>query len=539
MKLFANGKIISSASNNEIIEAFLVDNDGKIIETGNTKVLKKKYPEAEINDLNKKTVLPGLNDSHLHLFQYGLGKTKVNLADTTSIVEIKKRVKNYINENDLKENQWIEGKGWNDENFEKPSFPTASDLDEISQEYPIILKRACFHVATVNSKAMELCGINENTPDPEGGEIGRDENGKANGIFYDEAIEILESKIPQKNLGEIKEILKEAFTDALACGLTSIQVDDFFNVEDPKKILEAYLELKEEKEIPLRINLQMRIPSKSKINNFKEKGLITGYGDQYFKIGPLKFVLDGSLGARTAALKQPYNDKKSTTGKSLYEQEKFNDICKFSVENGYQIAVHAIGDKAIEMALNAFDYAYKNDEQAQKNRPIIVHAQISNEKLNKLMKDKGIIASIQPIFIKSDWAVIENRVGKERSKLSYAWKTYFENGIHLAGSSDAPIEPFNPFLGIYTAVCRQDLNNNPEKGWHPDEKMNVEEALQIFTEGSAYQSFEENLKGTLSEGKLADFVVIDRDITQTNPSSIKDTQVLATYVGGELVYEKN
>ncbi len=538
MKLFINANLISSAFAEQKLSSFVVNNKGKIVEKGKKSKLKEKYPKAKIKDLEEKTVIPGLNDSHLHLFQYGLAKSKIDLSETTSIKEIQEKVKNYIANNELKENEWIEGKGWNDENFDNPAFPTSDDLDEISEEHPIILKRTCFHVAAVNSKALQFCNIDKNTPDPEGGELGKDNKGKPNGLLYDEAIELIENMIPQKEVDEIKKILKESFNDALKTGLTSLQVDDFFNIENPEKVLEAYLELRENNEIPLRINLQMRIPSKKKMDEFEKRGLITGYGDDYFKIGPVKFVLDGSLGARTAALKEPYNDKKSTKGKKLYKQDKFNEICKYAADKDFQIAVHAIGDKAIEMALTGFDYAYENDQIATNNRPIIVHAQISNNNLNNEMKNKGIIASIQPIFLKSDWQAIENRVGKNRSKMSYPWKSYYDKGINLSGSSDAPIEPFNPFLGIYAAVTRQDFNEKPKDGWKPKEKMSIAEALEIFTKGSAYQSFEEDIKGNLETGKLADFLVIDRNIKKIDKNKIKDIQVLETYVGGNLVYQK-
>ena len=538
MKLFINANLISSAFAEQKLSSFVVNNKGKIVEKGKKSKLKEKYPKAKIKDLEEKTVIPGLNDSHLHLFQYGLAKSKIDLSETTSIKEIQEKVKNYIANNELKENEWIEGKGWNDENFDNPAFPTSDDLDEISVEHPIILKRTCFHVAAVNSKALQFCNIDKNTPDPEGGELGKDNKGKPNGLLYDEAIELIENMIPQKEVDEIKKILKESFNDALKTGLTSLQVDDFFNIENPEKVLEAYLELRENNEIPLRINLQMRIPSKKKMDEFEKRGLITGYGDDYFKIGPVKFVLDGSLGARTAALKEPYNDKKSTKGKKLYKQDKFNEICKYAADKDFQIAVHAIGDKAIEMALTGFDYAYENDQIATNNRPIIVHAQISNNNLYNEMKNKGIIASIQPIFLKSDWQAIENRVGKNRSKMSYPWKSYYDKGINLSGSSDAPIEPFNPFLGIYAAVTRQDFNEKPKDGWKPKEKMSIAEALEIFTKGSAYQSFEEDIKGNLETGKLADFLVIDRNIKKIDKNKIKDIQVLETYVGGNLVYQK-
>jgi predicted amidohydrolase YtcJ len=535
--LFKNGKIYTLDKNYPLVDNMLIEK-GNIIFLGNNDEFKERYNEQgfKVIDLEKKTVLPGFNDAHLHLYQYALSNNNVDLSHVHSLKEIETRVNNYLEKKKIKEGFWIEGKRWNDEEFYKPHILNKEELDQISTKYPIILKRICFHVASVNSKALKLANINNFTPDPEGGKIGRDDNNNPNGILYDKAIELVEMKIPQKNIYEIKEILKEGFRDAVKVGLTSIQSDDFFNVENPSNILEAYSQLEKEKNIPLRITLQMRINNKKDIDYLLTKNLKTEYkNNKHFKPGPIKLVADGSLGARTAALLENYSDNIASNGILLYTREKLDELVLYAHKNGFQLAVHTIGDRALKQVLYSFEKMLEIYPKKDA-RPIIVHAQITNKELFKKMSKLGVNAAIQPIFLKSDWPIIEKRVGINRAKTSYAWKSLMKSGINLAGSSDAPVEPFNPLLGIYTAVCRKDLQGKPENSWHPSEKLTLNEALRIFTYGGAYQSFEEGIKGTLSIGKFADFVVLSHDIFSVNPDNIKNIKVEKTYVNGELVY---
>ncbi|MDI3547514.1 MAG: hypothetical protein PWR10_1166 [Halanaerobiales bacterium] len=534
--IFKNGKITTLDERQPEVEALFVK-DERIVDLGTDRYITDNYRKkaAEIVDLEGCRVVPGFNDAHLHLYQYALAKNKVNLAGVRSFKEIKDRVKKHLEKQKIKKGQWVEGKGWNDKDFDQPTIPDKKALDTITRDHPIILKRACYHVALVNSKALELCGIDKNTPDPDSGKIGRDRDGNPNGILYDQAIDLVDSRIPHQDISAIKKALKDSFQDALSVGLTSVQTDDFINVDNPEDIFKAYLELARDNEIPLRVNLQLRCSEREKITELAGKGYRTGYGDSYLKIGPVKIIGDGSLGARTAALKEPYNDDPSTRGELLYSQEKLNSLVLTAHQNGFQLAIHAIGDAGAELALNSFKHMLAA-RPGKDVRPIIVHAQIGSHDLFKEMKELGVVAAIQPIFLATDWPIIEKRVSTKRAETSYAWKKMLDYGIPLAGSSDAPIEPFNPLFGVYAAVTRKDLNGQPAGGWHPEDKLSLTQALKLFTAGGAYQSFEESLKGSISRGKLADFVVLSEDIYTINENRIKDINVLQTYVGGKPAY---
>lgn len=534
--LFKNAKIYTLEKEFPLVEAMITRGD-QIIELGDSEELYRKYNDKLTNsiDFQGKTVIPGFNDAHLHLYQYALTKNRVNLKNAKSFNDIKIAVKEYLAKNKLNDTSWIVGQGWNDKDFIDKQIPTKADLDTISTTIPIILKRACYHVAIVNSKALELSAINKNTPDPEGGKIGRNKDGSPNGILYDYAINLVDNNIPTKSIPGVKQILKSGFKEAISLGLTSIQTDDFINVEKPLDIFKAYLQMASESVIPLRINLQLRTPKIEDLLHFSKQGYRTGSGDEILKIGPVKLMADGSLGARTAGLKKPYNDLPSSRGELLYDQEKLNKLVLTAYQHRFQVAIHAIGDAAIEMALNS--YKLLSHQQSKKEpRPIIIHAQVGSKSIFNKMRDFKVIAAIQPIFLSTDWSIIESRIGKERSLTSYAWKSMLDNGITITGSSDAPVESLNPLFNIYTAVTRKDLAGNSESGWHQQEQLSTVEAVSLFTSAAAYQSFEENIKGTLTPGKLADFIVLSQDIFSVDPETIKDIKVEQTYVGGKLVY---
>ncbi len=535
--IFKNGKITTLGTKIPEAEALVVEN-GRIIDLGSDNYILSKYQEEvhKIIDLGGKRIVPGFNDAHLHLYQYALTKNKVNLTGVRSIQEIKTRVIKHLENIKIPKGQWIEGNGWNDKDFDNPVIPDRKALDTISIEQPIILKRACYHAALVNTRALELCRINKETPDPEGGKIERDKEGNPTGILYETAIDLVENQIPRQGIADMKRLLQDSFQDALSVGLTSIQTDEFINLDNPDDIFQAYLEMADVSKIPLRVTLQLRVTHPLEIEEIARKGFKTGYGDEILKIGPIKIIGDGSLGARTAALREPYYDNPLNSGNPIYTQEILNQLVRTAHRNDFQVAVHAIGDKGTELALNSFEKML-GEKPSPDPRPIIVHAQIGSNDLFERMERLGVVAAIQPIFLATDWAIIEKRVGPQRAETSYAWRKMVDYGINLAGSSDAPIEPFNPLTGIYAAVTRKDLSEFPAGGWHPEEKLTVKQALELFTIGGAYQSFDEGLKGSLTKGKLADFVVLSEDILKIDKDKIKDIKVLQTYVGGSLAYK--
>jgi predicted amidohydrolase YtcJ len=519
--------------------AIAVKNE-KIISIGfDSDILPLKEENTTVIDLRGRLLLPGFNDSHMHLLSFGNLLKKIDLSDTSSINEIISKSKVFLQAKNIPKDKWILGAGWNDDFLQEKRFLTRYDLDMISNEQPICFTRACYHVAVVNSKALEILNISKNTPLVEGGHFDVDENGEPLGIFRENAVSLIYSNMPEPTLEEIKELIIEASHKASMEGITSIQTDDFGHIasDDYEKIITAYKVLIQEDKLTVRINEQCLLPEKYILESFINKGYKTGQGDDYFKIGPIKLLTDGSLGARTALLSKPYNDMPSTYGISIYEQAALDELIETAHKNHCQLAVHCIGDGAMMMTFNSFEKAM-NKFPRSNCRHSIVHCQITNEELLDKFKESDIIAHIQPIFLDYDLHIVEDRVGVELAATSYNWKTMLNKNIHIACGSDCPVEYFNVLKGIYCAVTRKDLKGFPENSWLPEQKLTVEEAVYGFTMGGAYASFEENTKGSISIGKLADMVVLTDNIFTIPEDKIKDVEVIMTFLGGKLVYKK-
>ncbi|KYH30566.1 N-substituted formamide deformylase precursor [Clostridium tepidiprofundi DSM 19306] len=529
MIAFINGNIITM-NNNKIAQAFIVENNVFTYVGSNDEILKIIKDANEIVDLKGKTVIPGINDSHMHFLNYAVTKNNVNIYNVDSIETMISKTKEYIVENNPHKNDWIISRGWNENLFIEKKLPTRYDLDKISCEYPIFFSRVCGHIGVANSKALELTGINSNTPNTEGGIVDK-ENGIPTGILRENALNLIFNILPPMKKDTIKTLLKNSFEDLLKVGITSIQTEDVTHSRALEPLICAYRELEQENALPVRVNLQLALPDEKSINEATYMNLKTGIGNDKFKIGPIKLFLDGSLGGRTAAMKEEYCDVHSN-GVLIYSSHQLNKITLAAYNAGFQIAAHAIGDNAIEQILNSYENIYKLNSKS-KLRNIVIHCQFTNNKLIKKFKEIGAIASVQPCFVMSDYTIVKKAVGNARAKDSYAWNDMLKNDIHVAFSSDAPIESFNPFEGIYAAVTRKDITGNPKEGWYKKQCISVYDALKCFTLGSAYASFEENIKGSIENGKLADFVVISDNILKISPDKIKDITVLATYVGGE------
>ncbi|WP_461204810.1 amidohydrolase [Clostridium sp. DL1XJH146] len=537
--ILINGKIITMDINNPKVEAVGIKN-GKFSKVGTTEqLLPLKTPNTRIIDLNGKMLVPGFNDSHMHLINYGYSLQMVDLKEAKSLEDLITLTKEFISKSKLTNEQWINGRGWNQDHFSKKDFPTRYDLDNISTEYPICLTRACGHILVVNSKALELSNINKTTLQIEGGKFDVDEQGNPTGIFREKSTNLIYSKIPSPTKEEIKEIIVNASNHALKQGITSIQTDDFESLPGITfdEIINAYTELKENKELPVRIYEQCLLPHITKLNKFIDLGYKTGDGDEFFKIGPLKLLGDGSLGARTAYLTEPYNDDPSTRGISIFTQEELDQLIIKAHNSNLQIAVHCIGDKIMYMVFDSFKKAQKQNPKKDA-RHGIVHCQITDKTLLNKFKEQNVHAYIQPIFLDYDLHIVEDRIGKEKTKTSYNWKELFNKNISISFGSDCPVEPFDVLPGIYCAVTRKDLKGYPKSGWLPDQKLTIDQALFGFTLGGAFASFEENIKGSIEIGKLADMVVLSEDIYSISPDKIKDVLVEMTFVEGNLVYKK-
>lgn len=538
--ILINGIIATQDKKDSFVEAVAIK-DGNIVKVGTTaEMLDFKNEETEVIDLGGKLVLPGFNDSHMHLLNYGNFLKNIDLTGVKSIEEIIQKVKDILWEKNIEKGQWIKGRGWNNDYFQGNNrFPNRYDLDKISTEHPIILTRACGHIAITNSKALELANITKDTKQSIGGEFDIDKNGEPLGIFRENAIELINNIIPEPSVKELKDMLLVAIKKANVNGITSVQTDDFgvISYDNYEKIIKAYEELKKEGKLTLRVYEQCLFQEPNKLERFLGKGYNTGYGDEFFKIGPLKLIADGSLGARTAALTRPYKDAPHTYGIPVFNQEELDNLVDIAHSKGMQVAIHAIGDKAMYMAFESIEKALDKNPKKD-HRCGIVHCQITDKYLLNKFKELNVIAYIQPIFLDYDWKIAESRVGSELIKTSYNWKTLIDNKVNIACGSDCPVEDLNVMKGIYEAVTRKDLKGEPIDGWISEQRLIVQEAVYGYTVGGAYTSFEEDIKGTIEEGKLADMVVLSKNIYKIPHDEIKDIKVEMTIFNGQIVYRK-
>lgn len=527
MPVFINGNILS-LHEDKVYESFCIK-DGFFARVGTNEEVLNEYKEEAVFDLKGKTVLPGFNDAHMHFLNYAVQKNNVDLVNIDSIENIINRSASYIKDKNIPKGSWIVSRGWNHNLFKEKRLPNRYDLDKISTDHPIIFSRICGHIAVVNSKALELLKIDSKTPNPSGGVVDK-KNGEPTGILRENALNIALDSLPALTVEQIKTSLKSAFTDALSCGLTTIQTEDLTHCKSLKNLLQAYRELDTEGSLPIRFILQLNVNTDELLDEAKELNLRTNLGSDFLKIGPVKLFQDGSLGGRTAAMKEPYCDEPHK-GVLIYKQEELDNLVLKAHTGGFQLTIHAIGDEACESVLNSYE-KLKEVSSNKDLRPTIVHAQFTNNALLQRFKTLGVIANVQPSFIMTDYPIVEKAVGKERAQDSYAFNTMVKMGIPVAFSSDAPIERFNVIEGIYGAVNRQDLKGNPVEGFYSNEGMNVMDAIRCYTLGSSYMSFEENIKGKIKQGYYGDFIVLSEDISKVPKERIKEVKVLETYVAG-------
>jgi len=535
-EIYINGNVYTVT--NGKAEAFVVENEKFIYVGKNDEALKFKESDSVVIDLDNKFVTAGFNDSHMHLISTGSSLNMAEIDKARSIEGLIQIGKDFLQEKKYKAGHWIIGFGWNQDYFDKPVFPTRYDLDKISTEYPICFIRACYHIYVVNSKALEMAGITKDTNQIDGGQFDVDENDEPLGIFRESAVELITSKIPSLNFEEIKEAILIAIKNCNSVGITSVQSDDLSEFADVpySEIIRAFKELENENKLNIRVYQQSRFKNVDTLKKFMGEGYNTGVGSNKFKIGPLKIIGDGSLGARTAFLNQPYFDDETTSGIGALTQEQLDEWVIYAHKNNMQIAIHAIGDKTMYMILNAYEKALKEIPR-NNHRHGIVHAQITDKYILNKMKELNIHAYVQTIFIDYDSTIIESRVGKERMVDTYNFKTMLDLGINVSNGSDSPVEWPTVVRGIQSAVTRASFNNM-DKPFLPEQAMTIEEAIYSFTQAGAYASFEEDFKGSIEIGKIADFIILDKDLLTVNPYEIKDVNVLKTYLGGKLVWQK-
>jgi predicted amidohydrolase YtcJ len=506
----------------------LAVHEGTVVAVGTdaTILARFKNPKVQLVDLHGFFVMPGLNDAHVHFGEAGRRKLQVDLTGTPSLVDMQSRVKAAAQS--AAPGTWLQGGGWDHTLWQAKVTPTRADLDSVTGGHPAIFGRIDGHIAIANSAALTAAGIDGSTPDPQGGKIDRDAKGEATGILReDSAMELVYQKIPRPSDVMRRRGLELAMADAVSHGLTSVQ--DNSDWED----FLVFEKLEHEGKLSLRVSEWL--PFSAPLDQLKQMRASHPADDQMLHTGMLKGFMDGSLGSRTAAMKQPFSDDQANSGIPRYDQARLNEMTVERAAAGFQIGFHAIGDRAASMALEAFAQAEKqNPQRSASLRFRVEHAQVVDPADIERFKALGVIASMQPNHLLTDMNWAEQRLGPDRAKYSYAWKAFLDAGVPLAFGTDYPVEPVTPFRGIYSAITRQ--NEPGTQTYFSANKLTIGQALFAYTQGSAYAEFAEKWKGKLTPGFVADFVVLDRDLTRVPPADILKTRVLRTVVGGKTVY---
>ncbi|UZN51960.1 amidohydrolase [Cupriavidus cauae] len=507
----------------------LVFDQGKVLETGDAAALRAKYPDAKRIDGQGKTLLPGLIDAHGHVFRLGFKTTEISLSGTRSLQEAQGQIRDYAQKNPQR--QWLLGYGWNQVNWKLGRFPTAAELDAAVSDRPVRLVRVDGHAAWLNTKALQAAGITRDTKDPAGGRIERDANGNPTGVLIDKAMALVNNVIPPYSDDDRRAALAAAVAHLNALGLTSVG-DAGVTVADDR----IYREFADQGKLTTRIYGMIRDTGED-FKTLSAKGPLIGYGNDRYDLRAVKLYGDGALGSRGAALMEPYTDDHAHSGLLFMSDAAMQASVKTALKAGYQVNVHAIGDKTNHQVLDAMEVAYK-DVGGRELRNRIEHAQVVSLPDIPRFKTLNLIASMQPTHATSDMNMAEDRIGKERIKGAYAWQTFLKEGTVIAGGSDFPVESANPFYGLHAAVTRTDHEGRPIKGWHPEEAMTLPQAFRAFTMDAAYAQHQEKTLGSLEPGKWADFILVDRDLFKVAPADIWKIQVLETWVAGERVYAK-
>ncbi|MBL7959197.1 amidohydrolase [bacterium] len=529
--LLINGRIITVDDQNPAAEAVAI-RDGRIIEIGKNETIRSKYVASRQEDLQGASVFPGFIDAHLHMNSLGRLLLELDLTGTASFEAILKLVETKVKSSPKSE--WIFGRGWDQNDWAVKEFPTAEKLNACSGNYYVMLKRVDGHAILVNQRVMDAAGITRNTPDPAGGFIIRDTRGNPTGVLVDNAASLVRKVMPISTREDDSLALELAMKSCLEYGLTSVHDAGV----DPQKI-DLYKNMSKRGKLTARIYAMLDGSNQALIDEYFQKKRDTTLVDNFLKIASVKLYADGALGSRGAALLEPYSDDAQNRGLAVTDQDRIQEITERALENGYQVCTHAIGDRGNRMTLDAYEKALLRTNMYGLNKRLrIEHAQVVNEFDIPRFAKLGVIASVQPTHCTSDMYWAEARVGPKRILGAYAWQRFIKSGAILCNGSDAPVESNNPLWGFYAAITRQDQQGYPEGGWYPDQKMNVMEALKGFTINAAYASFDEELKGSIEKGKLADLVVLDKDITSIEPKEILKTSVILTIVGGKILYRK-
>jgi predicted amidohydrolase YtcJ len=528
--VFANGNIYTVNEKQPKAEAIAVKGDrivfvGSIAET-------KKFHVVKIIDLHGRTVVPGLTDSHCHIFGIGKREMRLNLESTNTLGDFLSKVKARVIQTPT--GKWITGRGWIETFWKPPKFPSRQDLDKIAPNNPVFLTRADGHASVANSAALKTANIDKNTPDPFGGQILKT-NGEPNGMLLDNAQELVSKNIASPTEAEREEALLRGIDREIGLGWCEIQ-----NAGSHQRDIELIRKEFEAGKIKIRFINAVYGPGED-AQNFLKQGATIGAFDHHFTQRTIKVVFDGALGSRGAALLKPYKDAHDTSGFLTEKPEELSPMFEEALRRGIQVETHAIGDRANRLILDLYEQAFRAVPPGERKIPEprwrVEHAQIVDPADILRFAKLGVIPSMQPSHAISDLFFAPARLGMDRLAGAYAWKSFLDSGCVIAGGSDAPVERGEPMIEFYAAVARKSVKGESGEGWHPEQAVSREQALKMFTIWPAYAAFEENDKGSIEAGKLADFTVLSADIMKIPEPEILQTRCIMNIIGGEIVFE--
>ena len=522
-----NGLQVGADGKIERFVGLVIGDDGKIVQLIRATDEKRLANVTASIDGRGYTLLPGLIDAHGHVMGVGLGLISLDVAGTRSLAELQQRLRAYAAANPG--DGWIVGRGWNQEMWPDKSFPTAADLDAVVSGRPVVLERVDGHAVVANSAALKLAGVTAATKDMAGGKIERDGTGRPTGLLVDNAMPLVQNKVPAPTPEQRAQALAKAQEAMLSVGLTAT-ADMGTSVEDWQAMEEAA------RAGLLNVRIMAYSSGLEPLQRIARNGPTPWlFGDRLRLVG-VKLYDDGALGSRGAWLKQPYADRPDTRGLMFNTDAQLRDLTSRVATGGYQLAIHAIGDAANAQVITAYEALSK--QYGRDRRWRIEHFQIADPADIPRLAPAGIIASMQPTHQTSDRLMAEARLGPNRLGGAYAWQSVLKSGARLAFGSDFPVESPNPFPGLAAAISRQDLDGQPPGGWLPQERVSFAQALSGFTRDAAYAGFSEERIGSLEPGKWADFILVDRDVSTTDPQALARTQVLETWVGGKKAWQR-
>lgn len=510
-------------------QAIAFNDAGKVTAIGSMSEVAAKAPGARHIDIAGKTLLPGMIDAHGHIFSLGMSAIELDLQSSQSLADAQRKLASYAGTH--AGSSWIRGFGWNQAVWKLGRFPTAQELDTVVADRPVWLSRVDGHAGWANSRALQLAGISKATPDPVGGRIERDDYGNPSGVLVDKAMALLDKVVPAYTDAENRSALEAALARMRQVGLTSVH-DAGVSAQADK----LFREYADQDKLTTRVYGMI-----SGVGDFFDRvsaaGPLASYAQDKYALRAVKLFADGALGSRGAALLEPYQDAPDSHGLLFKTDAEITAMMEKAIKKGYQVNVHAIGDAGNRQILDAYEKLNRQYGTAHM-RHRIEHAQVVALSDIPRFKQLDILPSMQPTHATSDMNMAEARIGRERIKGAYAWRSFLQQGSIIPCGSDFPVESPNPFWGIHAAVTRQDMHDMPAGGWHADQAMTVTEAFRCFTIDAAYAAHQETVLGTLEPGKWADFIIIDQDLFSMPVQDIYKIEVLQTWLAGNRAYSK-